>query len=147
MYGLHTVIRSLCTVVTYLQSTIIDTSQAARYRTCSDIIFRVTLSSTSLVPHKEHSMSQLQRPFTERNKSTVASVILTTTGILQQIFVKIPNVSFYENKASESRVVPCGRQTDRQTGGRTDMNRSHLISNPEPSSPVSSKDPVIRPGP
>lgn len=100
------------TVVTYSQSTIIDTSQAARYRTCSDVIFRVTLSSTSPVPHREHSLSRLQRPFTERYKCAITSVVLTTTRKLQKLFVKIPNMSFHENKASEGRAVPCGRQKD-----------------------------------
>jgi len=112
LYVTLTALRSLCTVITYLQSTIIDTSEAARYRTCSDVIFIVTFSSTSLVPHREHSLSQLQRPFTERYKGTVTSVILTTIGMLEQIFVKIPNMSFHENKASEGRAVPCGRQAD-----------------------------------
>jgi len=115
MYALHTVLRSLCTVVTYLLSTIIDTSHAARYRTCSDVIFNVTLSSTLLVPHREHSLSQLQRPFTGRNKCTVASVILTTTGMLQQMFCKNPKYVVLRKQSQWGSRCSL-RQTDRRVG-------------------------------
>jgi hypothetical protein len=38
------------------------------------------------------------------------------------IFEKFPNIKFLENTTIGSRVVPCG-QTDRQTGGQTDMTK------------------------
>ena len=44
--------------------------------------------------------------------------ILTTTAMIQKIFVKIPNMSFHENRAGEGRAVPCCRQTDRRVDGQ-----------------------------
>jgi hypothetical protein len=48
--------------------------------------------------------------------------ILMKPELAQKIFEKSPNIKFYENPSSGSRVVPRGR-TDEQTNGRIEVTK------------------------
>jgi hypothetical protein len=53
-------------------------------------------------------------------KCPVSCSILKNIKFSQQIFEKSSNIKFHENPSTESRIIPLG-QTDRQTGGRSDI--------------------------